>query len=546
MKSVAFTFALVAAVVAVFALGEHVRLAQTQLPLRQASVAFRSNSGVGAFMVTAKPSESANSFLPAAVADEADSPAPSDSDSNSIADRDIDELLNSDSPAATFQQVYLLLKDQFVDRIDSDTPLAHGAAAALVASLDEPNSRFVDSTERASLEQRADGIYTGIGAEITVRKVVEPGGLIDRQVTIVDALPGSPAQKAGLKTGDIVTTINGHWIISYDPFQAQTDLFKKLEKDPYDLDQAVDSTEKTIAAGFSLDKAQALLDATSPYPLKIVYERPGVTDPQKATLDVSAPTQVKDVEYRKLADGNGYIAFNAFTDTAATDFANALTALGPTKGLVIDLRDCAGGELDPAVEIGSALAPSQPIGTIDVRSDASDTNESGPVPTRTRLLDDPGTPSIPGATYSGPISVLVNKGTANTAELLAAFLHDRMGARIVGASTFGDALAQTLYPLSDGSAIELSTGLLKTDEGVAFNGAGLAPEYALADPGHLGDGDADAGMTKAVALLALGPIPVDVAGHHPVQAAKGPWNPPPTVVASKSTASTMTQKGQAE
>jgi len=133
--------------------------------------------------------------------------------------------------------------------------------------------------------------------------------------------------------------------------------------------------------------------------------------------------------------------------------------------------------------------------------------------------------------FHGPISVLVDKGTANTSELLAAFLHDHLGARIVGTSTFGDGLAQSLYPLSDGSAIELTTGVLKTDEGVAFNGSGLAPEYAVADPGHAGDGDTDAGMTKAVELLALGPISPDVAAHHPVQAASALTTPSVKVAA---------------
>jgi hypothetical protein len=76
--------------------------------------------------------------------------------------------------------------------------------------------------------------------------------------------------------------------------------------------------------------------------------------------------------------------------------------------------------------------------------------------------------------------------------------------------------------------------MLKTDNGVAFNGFGLAPEYALSDPGHAGDGDMDPGMTKALALLALGPVSPAIAQQHPVIAAKGPAKAAPTAVASGS------------
>jgi len=442
MKNLVLLLVLAIAVVAVFGIGYHLRSAEMVQPVQQASVAFNSRTGSGADMVTARPPAS-SSFLPAAVAAESDPPAPSDSSgsSESDADRQIDDLLNSDSPAATFQQVYLLLKDQFVDNIDSDDPLAHGAASAMLASLDEPNSRFVDSDERSALEQQASGLFEGTGAVFTVRVVKRNGSLVDRQITVIDSIPGSPADKAGLKTGDVVTTIDGHWVVSYDPFQAQADQFKKLANDPFDLDAAVDATEKKITDGFTLDKAQSLLDTTVGSPLRLTIQRPGEPKPFDVILDVSVPTQVKDIEFRKLDDGNGYIAFNAITDSTATDFQSAMSQLGDVKGMVIDLRDCPGGQLDPAIQICQALAPDQPIGEIVVRSVPSDDAAAGaPVQTRTRQLDSASGLALSGLSFHGPISVLVDRGTANSAELLAAFLHDHVGARIVGTSTFGDAV----------------------------------------------------------------------------------------------------------
>jgi carboxyl-terminal processing protease len=521
MKNSVPLLVLVICAIAVFSFGYYLRAAEMRRPARQAAITFDSHTGAGRYMVTARP-PSGNGFLPTALAD-TDPPAPADSASESDSDRQIDDLLNSDSPAATFQQVYLLLKQYFVNNINTDAPLAHGAATEMLASLDEPNSRFVGSDERNALELQAKGIFDGTGAVFSVRKVTRENGLVDRQITVVDAMPGSPADKAGLRTGDVVTWINGHWIISYELFDAQADQFKKLVNDPYDLDAAVNSAEDQISHGLSLAAAQSLLDTTQTDPLHLTIQRPGEMRPIKVVLDASVPTQVKDIEYRKLADGNGYIVFNTFSNSTEQDFADALSALGPVKGLVVDLRDCSGGQLDPAVDIARALDPGAAIGQVDVRGEAgADSNASSPVPTRTRQLDSDSASRVAPLTVRGPISVLVNRGTANSAELLAAFLHDRIGARIVGSSTFGDGLVQSLFPLSDGSGFTLTTGELKTDEGVAFNQSGLLPEYALADPGHAGDGDGDPGMTKAVALLALGPMSPAGAAQHPVQAASTP------------------------
>jgi carboxyl-terminal processing protease len=129
--------------------------------------------------------------------------------------------------------------------------------------------------------------------------------------------------------------------------------------------------------------------------------------------------------------------------------------------------------------------------------------------TRTELLKTEQTP-VESSGYQGTIVVLVNKGTANSAELLAAVLHDRRGCRIVGASTFGDAMAQTIFPLSDGSAFTLTTGVLKTDIGRPFNISGLVPDVPLRDAG-IADQPNDPGLDRAVALLSLGPLTADQA-----------------------------------
>jgi hypothetical protein len=345
IKKFAILLAAIIVVGAVFNLGQRLRLAALSASLRRPNMISEGSLRGTAFLVSSRPIDSrtstgAQGFLPAVNVADA---APSSSGSSD--GMQIDDLLNSDSPAATFQQVYLLLKKEFVDQISDDTPLAHGAASALVESLGEPNSRFLEAPERKALEQQASGLYEGIGAGFTVRKTTTSDGLDEQLIEIIDPLPGSPADKAGLKTGDDIVGVDGHWVISYDPFAAQAKLFKKLAQDEFDLDKAVDATEQKVVDGYSLSKTQTLLDTTSTQPLKLTIQRAGEAKTFDVILDVSAPTQVKDVESRTLADGSGYVIINAFTDSTANDFATAVQGLGTVKGLVIDLRDCSGGEL---------------------------------------------------------------------------------------------------------------------------------------------------------------------------------------------------------
>ena len=111
----------------------------------------------------------APSLLPSGEGSSAASPQSAPTQPDSSDEQQLNDLLSSDSPAATFQQVYLLLKDQYVDAIPSDAPLAHGAATQLLWSLDEPNSRFIDATERQALEDQGTGLFRGIGAAFSVR-----------------------------------------------------------------------------------------------------------------------------------------------------------------------------------------------------------------------------------------------------------------------------------------------------------------------------------------------------------------------------------------
>jgi carboxyl-terminal processing protease len=422
-------------------------------------------------------------------------------DDSSDFDSGNSSIYADDSPLVTFQSVYELLKEQFVDRIPSDTPLAHGAVSAMIASLDDPNSRFLEPAERTAIDNQAQGIFAGTGILFSVKKVTVDG-LLERQLTVIDPVVGSPAQQAGVKTGDVITDINGHWVVSFDPFLAQAKVFKSLSNDPVSFNHQVDATEAKIKDGLTLPQAQTMLDTVQTTPLAMTILRDG--QPIKITVDGSSSTTVADVSSKTLPDGNGYIQFNAFIDSTSGDFQKAYATVSSDPGIVIDLRNCPGGEIDAALSIAQTLDPNKSLGSIIVRDNHGAADKVLGFKVKSELIS-----YIPGNvapvtpdTYKGRLVVLVNAGTANTAELFAAFLHDQLGARIVGTSTFGDGLAQTLFPMPDGSGFTLTTGLVKTPNNISFAGVGLTPDERLART----DADGDVALADAEEALTLKPL----------------------------------------
>jgi carboxyl-terminal processing protease len=501
-RSAFFVLLVTVLIVTGFAFGRTVRNS-VYTPLRQAHMLASEQANKNLWQVEAQNGSAAHDLsVPASYSlhqQVAQNGSDSDSDSG---------LFSADSPLVTFQQVYELLKQQYVDSIPDDTPLAHGAVSALVASLDEPNSRFLEPVDRLALDEQSKGIFGGIGVVFTVRKETVDG-LLERQLTIIDAVDGSPAQKAGLQTGDVVTDINGHWVISYDPFAAQVKMFKTLSSDPVSFNHAVDTTEAKIKDGLDLSKAQAMLNGTSSTPLALSVLRGGKS--VKITVDASTPTQVEDVSSKVLPDGNGYIKFDAFTDTTADDFDKAFATVSSTPGIVIDLRSCPGGSMDPALTMSEQLDSSQPLGSVLVRDNHGSFDKTVGFSVRTEELMSSLTPAP--INYSGHIAVLMNEGTANVAELFGAFLHDRLGARIIGNSSFGDGMSQTLFPMGDGSAMILTTGIVMTGKNYEFEAKGITPDVALAES----ETDSPAGIERAEELLSLKPLNASAAAADPAQ-----------------------------
>lgn len=393
------------------------------------------------------------------------------------------QFLTDTSPGATFEQVYQLVERNFVDPLPTDTQMAHGAAAAMLASLQDPDSRFLEAPEVAELNAEAKGEYKGLGAALAVRRLphAKSGDVpayTEYRLVVVAPLPGSPAEKAGLQAGDTVAAINGQWVYSDSYVYGQTKALKAVQDDPARFNKMLAALQKKIDGSLSLSQAQTKLDDPAAKTLALSVSRAGLPQPLSLSLDTSAPTVVSAVTARTLPSGIGYIKIAAFTVGADKDFDSAVAGFGNApKGLVLDLRNSPGGLLEVGQAIAAKLPSAPSLGYLETKGK--------------KVQSVAITPDSP---ISYPVAVLVNGGTANTAELLASALQAK-GAKLVGSTTFGDASDVKLITLRDGSGFTMTVGKLTTAAHGVFGGLGIKPDVSLPSTGG------DAPIDRAVDVL---------------------------------------------
>jgi carboxyl-terminal processing protease len=364
--------------------------------------------------------------------------------------------LEADLPwadARTLAEVLERVKHDYVNPVD-DHQLLQAAIRGMVSSLD-PYSAYLDGDEYDEVKISSSGQYSGVGIEVSME---------DEEVVVVSPLEGSPAAQAGIRSGDIIATIDGV---------------------PVNTNSLADTIGRMRGK-----------EGTT---VKIGVLREGSAEPLQFTLKRSR-VELRSVKAELLEPGMGYVRISQFSETTGDDLDAALKDLrkrngAALKGLVLDLRNNPGGVLEAAVSVSDTFLESGVIVTA-----------KGRTPESKFEMD-----ATPGDALNGaPIVVLVNGGSASAAEIVAGALKDNHRAKLMGRTTFGKGSVQTVIPLPGDRAVKLTTSLYYTPSGISINHRGIAPDIELprdsAPPGPPVSADAplverDAEVRRAVQEL---------------------------------------------
>lgn len=402
-----------------------------------------------------------------------------------------------------FRNVYNLVKTHYVDYVtpEMETKMARGAVKGMVESFNDPENRFLDPIERKLLDDAGNGRFYGIGAILSLKsvKIDKPGitqpskdanGKLDVvKIIIMSPMPGSPAEKAGLKAGDSITHINNKWIITTDPFLlANLDGLSKAVRNKelglFEYQKTFDMVEKQLEEGLDIPKALEMLTAQSSGDITVKVERPGNKKPQEFKMQCSE-TYVNPVVYKPLDKKIDYLKISQFNSAASIMFNKEIARIksSDSKGLIIDLRNNPGGLINVGAQIASKISGGGKLGTV------IKINSRNPI----TMAKSP--------KFNKPIVVLINKGTASVAEMVAASWKSYNKATLVGTNTFGDGLAQTPLILKDGSTAVITTGRMLTTSGADFNGKGIAPDQIVRETNKSKDSQLEAAQRILLSKL---------------------------------------------
>jgi carboxyl-terminal processing protease len=310
--------------------------------------------------------------------------------------------------ARLFDDVLGHVNTYFVDSI-GETDLYQKATRGMLEQLMDPYSVLLTGDDYKALTEQTSGNYAGLGIQIDVR---------DGWITVVAPLPETPAERAGIETGDQIIEVDGK------------------------------STE-----GWKNEQAVKALRGEAGSKIVITVRRGGIPDPIKYRL-TRAQIHMKSVPAGTMFEGGvGYISLNPVSETSAEELRQEIAGMKTRgmKSLILDLRGNPGGLLDQGVKVADLF--------LDSRQEIVSTR--GRARGSTKEFFDEARQAWPDL----PIVVLVNDGTASAAEIIAGALQDHDRAVVVGAPTFGKGLVQTLFPLGDGVALKLTTARWFTPSG---------------------------------------------------------------------------------
>jgi carboxyl-terminal processing protease len=346
----------------------------------------------------------------------------------------------SQLPLEELQQlaaVFGMVKSDYVEPVD-EKKLITDAISGMVAGLD-PHSQYFDKKTFKEFREGTTGKFVGVGIEI---------GMEDGLVKVVSPIEGSPAFRAGLKSGDLITKIDDTVVKGLTMDQA----VKRMRGEP---------NTKVVLTIFR--KAE-----TRSFPVTIIREE----------------IRQQSVRAKVIEPGYAWLRVSQFQDRTVDDFARKLDEIYKQepnlKGLVLDLRNDPGGLLEASVAISSAFLPNDVVvvSTNGQIADSKSVFKASPEHYLRRGGNDP-LRKLPEAVKRVPLIVLVNEGSASASEIVAGALQDHKRATIMGAQTFGKGSVQTVRQLSPDTALKITTARYYTPSGASIQAKGIVPDVML-------------------------------------------------------------------
>lgn len=358
---------------------------------------------------------------------------PGDFTSGQISRADVEEKL--DKINGLIQSYYL-----YEDEIDTDA-LIDGIYTGYTSELGDPYTVYYDEEKTKELLETTSGEFSGIGA--TMSRSTESG-----EITVVNVYEDSPADKAGLKEGDILYKVDG----------------KNVDGQQLDTVVSWIKGEKGTEVQISVRRGEKELGLS-------------------AVRDI---IEIQTVEYEMKDDGVGYLMVSEFDDVTYDQFKNALENLEAEgmKGLVIDLRGNPGGNLSTVTDMLRMLLPE---GTIVSTKDKKGNTEEITCDGKNE--------------FTRPLIVLVNQYSASASEIFAGAIQDYGIGQIVGVTTYGKGVVQQLMDLGDGTFLKLTIAEYYTPSGRSINGEGVIPDVEIEYEYDENDPQNDNQLNKAIELI---------------------------------------------
>jgi len=333
-------------------------------------------------------------------------------------------------------EVFETIKYHYVEPVD-EKKLITDAIAGMVSGLD-PHSQYFDRKSFKEFQEGTSGRFVGVGIEI---------GMEDGLVKIVSPIEGSPAFRAGLKSGDLITRIDDAYVKGLTMDQA----VKRMRGEP------ATKVQLTI---FRKDENRS-------FPVTIIREE----------------IHTQSVRAKLMDGGYAWVRVSQFQERTLEDFARKVTELyaqdPKIKGFVLDLRNDPGGLLQGAVGISAAFLPADAVvvKTKGQEADSRKTYKASPDDYVLRSGD--ALKRLPAALKTVPLVVLINEGSASASEIVAGALQDHHRATLMGAQSFGKGSVQTVQPLPGNSALKITTARYYTPADRSIQAKGIVPDVWL-------------------------------------------------------------------